>query len=87
MAAGAYAFQLGHLQEAQPFSLVESPLETFVIDHLGEIEEGAGDCGDRDRVDDGVFISADPAFVNGDALSLPAPGRCDFGGLALRKPP
>jgi hypothetical protein len=87
IATSTNAFQLGHLQEAHPVRLVESPLELLLIDHFGEIEEGAGDRGDRDRVDDGIFVPLDSAFVNGDTLSLPTSRRRDFDGLALRNAP
>ena len=57
----------------EPVGLLEGASQRLLVDHLGEIEEGAGDGGDRDRVDERPIRFVDPTLVDDDARVSASP--------------
>jgi hypothetical protein len=71
--AGELVVDGAGVEDFEDFGLVEGPLELAVCDDFGEVEQGPGDCGDRDVVLDGdVLVGEGRRAVNEDALVLSA---------------
>jgi hypothetical protein len=68
----ADSLELRHPQQVQSIRFLEGLLEAMLINHFCKIEEGSGDGGDRDPINDGAVPAAYPTLVYGDSGPLPS---------------